>query len=186
MANDCSANSLDQWILARLNELVAEVTAALDDYVAYRAAKPIEEFVDDLSNWYVRRSRRRYWKSEADADKQAAYSTLYEVLVTLSKLVAPVMPFTAEVMYQNLVRSVDPGAPDERAPLRLAGGADGAARPRPARQHGHRAHGGDPGPRHARRGQPEGAPAAGAGGGSGGARAARKPDADGGHWWTTS
>ncbi len=106
-----SQNELDRWILARLNEVVGEVTAALDDYIAYRAAKPIEEFVDDLSNWFVRRSRRRFWKSEADSDKQAAYSTLYEVLVTLSKVLAPVVPFMAEAMYQNLVRSFDASAP---------------------------------------------------------------------------
>jgi isoleucyl-tRNA synthetase len=106
-----SRNELDRWILARLNELVGEVTAALDDYIAYRAARPIEEFVADLSNWYVRRSRRRFWKSEADSDKQSAYRTLYEVLVTLSKLLAPSVPFTAEAFYQNLVRSVDPQAP---------------------------------------------------------------------------
>src|SRR5258706_1961105 len=95
-----SRNELDRWILARLNELLGEVTAALDDYMAFRAAKPIEAFIDDLSNWYVRRSRRRFWKSEADSDKQAAYSTLYQVLVTLSKLLAPIVPFTAETMYQ--------------------------------------------------------------------------------------
>ncbi len=108
---EASPNELDRWILARLNELLAEVTAALDDYIAYRAAKPIEEFVDDLSNWFVRRSRRRFWKSEADSDKQAAYSTLYQVLVTLAKVLAPIVPFTAEAFYQNLVRSVDADAP---------------------------------------------------------------------------
>jgi len=102
---------LDRWILARLQELVQTVTAALEDYHVYKATRPVEEFLDDLSNWYVRRSRRRFWKSEADADKQAAYSTLYEVLVTLTKLLAPFVPFVTEQMYQNLVRTVDESAP---------------------------------------------------------------------------
>ena len=100
-----SINDLDLWILSRLQQLIQDVTSALDDYHVYRAAKPIEEFLDDLSNWYVRRSRRRFWKSEADTDKQAAYATLYEVLVTLTKLLAPFVPFVTEQMYQNLVRS---------------------------------------------------------------------------------
>jgi isoleucyl-tRNA synthetase len=104
-------SELDRWILGRLQELIAEMTAALNDYVIYKAAKPVEEFLDDLSNWYVRRSRRRFWKSEADADKQSAYATLYEVLVTLVKLLAPFTPFITEQLYQNLVRSVDPQAP---------------------------------------------------------------------------
>ena len=72
----------------------------------------IQEFVDDLSNWYVRRSRRRFWKSESDADKLAAYHTLYEALVTVAKLLAPFTPFVAEELYQNLVRSVDAEAPE--------------------------------------------------------------------------
>jgi len=104
-------SELDRWILARLQETIVDVTAALEDFHAYRATKPVEEFLDDLSNWYVRRSRRRFWKSEADADKQAAYSTLYEVLVTLTKLLAPMVPFVTEAMYQNLVRAVDKNAP---------------------------------------------------------------------------
>ena len=104
-------SELDRWILGRLQQLIAEMTAALDEYLVYKATKPMEDFLDDLSNWYVRRSRRRFWKSEADADKQAAYATLYEVLVTLAKLLAPFTPFVTEQMYQNLVRSVDPEAP---------------------------------------------------------------------------
>ncbi len=102
---------LDRWIMARLAELVAEVTAALDDYDAMRATKTVELFLDDLSNWYVRRSRRRFWKSEADADKNAAYSTLYTVLTALTRLLAPITPFVTETMYQNLVRSAYPAAP---------------------------------------------------------------------------
>jgi len=104
-------SDLDRWILARLQQVISEVTTDLDDFYAYKATKIIEEFIDDLSNWYVRRSRRRFWKSEFDADKQAAYSTLYEVLVALTKLLAPFVPFVTEHMYQNLVRSVDQTAP---------------------------------------------------------------------------
>lgn len=107
-----AVNDLDRWILARLHQVIAEVTAQMDEYIIYKAVYAIEAFVDDLSNWYVRRSRRRFWKSEADADKNAAYATLYEVLVTLTKLLAPFIPFLAEVMYQNLVRSVEANAPE--------------------------------------------------------------------------
>ncbi len=104
-------NELDRWILARLQQLIDEVTADLDDFHVYKATKPIEGFLDDLSNWYVRRSRRRFWKSRVDSDKQAAYETLYEVLTTLCKLLAPFVPFVTEAMYQNLVRGVDKRAP---------------------------------------------------------------------------
>jgi isoleucyl-tRNA synthetase len=104
------AGLLDRWILSRLSDVAAAVRAGLDVYDVAGAARPIEQFVDDLSLWYVRRGRRRYWKSEADADKQAAYATLYEVLVTLSKVLAPFLPFLSEALYQNLVRSVDASA----------------------------------------------------------------------------
>lgn len=103
---------LDRWIRARLAEVCNEVSAALTDYDMPRAAKAAEVFVDDLSNWYVRRSRRRFWKSSGDADKQAAYATLYEVLVTFAKALAPILPFLTEALYQNLVRSVDANAPE--------------------------------------------------------------------------
>ena len=103
---------LDQWILVRLNQVVAQVTERLDGYDAYGATLSVEPFLDDLSNWYVRRSRRRFWKSEKDADKNGAYATLYRVLTTLCRLLAPIVPFVTEVMYQNLVRSVDPAAPE--------------------------------------------------------------------------
>jgi isoleucyl-tRNA synthetase len=105
-------NNLDRWILARLQELIAEMTPSLDNYDAPSAARIVEPFIDDLSNWYLRRSRRRFWKSEDDGDKQAAYATLYEVLVTLTKLLAPFIPFTVESMYQNLVRTADANAPE--------------------------------------------------------------------------
>jgi isoleucyl-tRNA synthetase len=95
-------NPLDKWILARLNQLIDDVTGALDKVAPSEITRSIEGFVDELSNWYVRRSRRRFWKSESDSDKQAAYQTLHYVLLTLCKLIAPVIPFTAEAMYQNL------------------------------------------------------------------------------------
>ena len=104
--------ALDRWILARLNQVVARVTERMDDYDAYGATLAVEPFIDDLTNWYLRRSRRRFWKSEQDEDKNAAYSTLYHVLTTLVRLLAPFIPFITETMYQNLVRSVNPDAPE--------------------------------------------------------------------------
>ncbi len=101
---------LDRWILGRLDEVIARVSDRLENYDAYGATWVLEPFLDDLTNWYVRRSRRRFWKSEQDADKGAAYSTLYQVLTTLCRLLAPFVPFVTEVMYQNLVRSMDPEA----------------------------------------------------------------------------
>ena len=106
------SSELDRWILSELNSLIAAVTADMDDYNPTDACRRIEDFVEGLSNWYVRRSRRRFWKSENDDDKLAAHSTLYHCLVTLCKLIAPLTPFVAEEMYQNLVRSVDPSAPE--------------------------------------------------------------------------
>ncbi|NLE46381.1 MAG: class I tRNA ligase family protein, partial [Chloroflexi bacterium] len=103
---------LDRWVLARLNQVVDQVTDRLEEYDAYGATMAVEPFLDDLTNWYVRRSRRRFWKGEQDVDKRAAYSTLYKVLVTLSRLLAPFMPFVTEQIYQNLVLSVTPGAPE--------------------------------------------------------------------------
>ena len=105
-----SENILDRWILARLNQLAARVTAGLDDSDFYTASTSIGVFIDDLTNWYIRRSRRRFWKSQSDDDKQAAYATLYHVLVKLTRLLAPLTPFVTEAMYQNLVRNVREGA----------------------------------------------------------------------------
>lgn len=102
---------LDHWLRSSLHTLVRDVTTALENYDVVGATRPIESFVDQLSNWYLRRSRRRFWKSESDADKKAAYATLYEALVTVSKLLAPTMPFMADELYQNLVRSADEKAP---------------------------------------------------------------------------
>jgi isoleucyl-tRNA synthetase len=88
------------------------VTEAYEHYDVPNATRPIEAFVEKMSTWYLRRSRRRFWKSESDSDKQAAYSTLYTALVTVAKLLAPSMPFLAEELHQNLVRSVDEAAPE--------------------------------------------------------------------------
>ena len=96
---------LDRWILARLQQVVSEVRSALDRYDVLPATRAIEAFVDDLSNWYVRRGRRRYWRAGSDQDKVAAYQTLYEVLLTLARLLAPFTPFTTEEIYQNLARA---------------------------------------------------------------------------------
>jgi isoleucyl-tRNA synthetase len=103
---------LDRWILSRLNSLVKLCRERLDDFDPAAAPRAVEEFVDDLSLWYVRRSRRRFWKAGSDSDKHAAYRTLYECLTTLVRLLAPFMPFLTEDMYQNLVRSCDPDAPE--------------------------------------------------------------------------
>ncbi|HEU0295650.1 MAG TPA: isoleucine--tRNA ligase [Anaerolineales bacterium] len=107
-----ATSDLDRWLLSELNVLVRDVTDAYEHYDVLDATRPIEAFVEKLSTWYLRRSRRRFWKSESDSDKQAAYSTLYTALVTVSQLLAPTMPFLAEELYQNLVRSVDGSAPE--------------------------------------------------------------------------
>ncbi|HWB78800.1 MAG TPA: class I tRNA ligase family protein, partial [Nannocystaceae bacterium] len=103
---------LDRWILSRLQRLVGAAHDAYADFTVHRLVERIEQFTDDLSNWYLRRSRRRFWKSSADKDKQAAYQTLHHVLDTLSRVIAPMLPFLSETIWQNLVRGVVPGAPD--------------------------------------------------------------------------
>ena len=103
---------IDRWALALLHKTITTVTDALDDFDAKTAGEALESFVDQLSNWYVRRNRRRFWKSTDPEDTQAAYLTLYECLHAAHKLMAPFMPFLAENMYQNLVRGVDPDAPE--------------------------------------------------------------------------
>ena len=110
--NGTKASGLDRWIESELHRLVKDVTDSLDNYDPTNAGRRIEGFVDVLSNWYVRRSRRRFWKSENDAEKQSAYDTLYGCLVTLSKLIAPFTPFLAEELYRNLVYAVDSSAPE--------------------------------------------------------------------------
>ena len=101
-----SKNSLDRWILGRLNQTVEQVGKDLENSNAYNATLTFESLLDDLSNWYVRRSRRRYWKTETDLDKNTAYETLWHVLVKMSRTLAPVIPFLTEEIYQNLVRSI--------------------------------------------------------------------------------
>lgn len=103
---------LDKWVLAELHQLVKQVTESFEAYDVTNATRPVQAFVDSLSNWYVRLSRRRFWKSESDQDKASAYATLYECLVTVSKLIAPSMPFVSESLYRNLVSGIDSSAPD--------------------------------------------------------------------------
>jgi len=108
---------LDRWVLSELNALVNRVSHYMDNYNPTDAGRAIQAFVDDLSNWYVRLNRRRFWKSESDADKLAAHQTLYTCLVTVAKLLAPFTPFVAEEMYQNLVCS---SFPEEAESVHLA------------------------------------------------------------------
>ena len=105
-------NELDRWILSELNTLVDQVDGYLDRYDPTNAGRRIQEFIDQLSNWYVRRSRRRFWRSENDGDKLSGYITLHTCLVTLAKLMAPLAPFISEEIYRNLVCSMDGDAPD--------------------------------------------------------------------------
>ena len=101
---------LDRWILLRLDRAIREVTERLESYELVPAAREIEGLIDDLTNWYIRRSRDRFWASEAEASKESAYQCLHEVLVTLSRLIAPFTPFVADVLHRNLVRSQNPAA----------------------------------------------------------------------------
>ncbi len=109
---NASENVLDRWLISELHTLVRDVTRAYEAYDVTGATRPIEGFVEKLSTWYLRRSRRRFWKSGSDKDKQDAYNTLYTALVLISKLIAPAMPFLADEFYQNLVRSLDQSAPE--------------------------------------------------------------------------
>jgi isoleucyl-tRNA synthetase len=127
-----SDNILDQWMLSRLNETIATVTKELDNYRLDRATRPIQDLLDDASNWYVRRSRRRFWKSEDDQDKQQAYATLHYTLLRLCQLLAPVSPFLPDHLWQQLVQGTDlpdsvhlsdwpsPGQIDEQAISEMA------------------------------------------------------------------
>ena len=103
---------MDRWILSRLNTLIGHVEAYLDDLKMTEAGREMQDFMDDLSNWYVRRCRERYWGKDMTADKEAAYMTLYTVLKTMALISAPFTPFMSETMYQNMVRTVDKGAPE--------------------------------------------------------------------------
>ena len=102
---------MDKWVLSKLQTLVQKVDTDLANYNIFDSARAMQDFVDDLSNWYVRRSRERFWQGEMPQDKINAYMTLYTVLETLTKISAPFIPFMAENIYQNLVKSVDESAP---------------------------------------------------------------------------
>lgn len=97
-----SRNPMDIWVISTAEKLVKDVSDALDNYMMEDACKPILAFIDNLNNWYIRRCRRRFWKSEGDQDKKAAYDTLYSVLMTLLKVACPIVPFITETIYQNL------------------------------------------------------------------------------------
>ena len=112
VAGTRSANRLDRWIVSSLQTLLDDVNREMEAYRLYRTVPAMVAFVERLTNWYIRRSRRRFWKSVDDADKAAAYATLYQVLTTFVKALAPVLPFVTERIYQNLVRAADPGAPE--------------------------------------------------------------------------
>ena len=103
-----ATNVLDRWIVSSMETLIADVTAAMDAYDLQRSVRPFVKFVEDLTNWYIRRSRRRFWKSTNDGDKLCAYRTLRYVLVQLSKVAAPFTPFIAEEIYTNLKGANDP------------------------------------------------------------------------------
>ncbi len=103
---------MDRWVIAELDATVRSVRAELDEFKSHIAVRHLSSFVDGLSNWYVRRSRARFWASDDTLDKRAAFSTLYEVLVDLTKLAAPFVPFMTEALYQNLVRAQDSSAPE--------------------------------------------------------------------------
>lgn len=110
--NDCALTVMDKWLLSKLNSMVKSVDDNLANYRIPEAARALQEFVDDMSNWYVRRGRERYWVQGLPEDKVAAYMTLYTALVTTAKAAAPMIPFMTESIYQNLVRSVDKSAPE--------------------------------------------------------------------------
>jgi isoleucyl-tRNA synthetase len=103
---------MDKWLLSKLNSMIIEVDEDLDHYKIPEAARALESFVDDMSNWYVRRSRERFWAKGMEQDKINAYMTLYTALVTVAKCAAPMIPFMTEDIYQNLVRSIDKTAPE--------------------------------------------------------------------------
>jgi isoleucyl-tRNA synthetase len=105
-------NVMDKWVLSKLNSLVAGVNAKMDAYDISAAARMIQDFTDELSNWYVRLNRDRFWAGEMNKDKTDAFMTLYTALETLTRLAAPFVPFVTEQVYQNIVRSVNPDAPD--------------------------------------------------------------------------
>lgn len=108
--NSVKYRLIDRWILSKINRLARDVTRLMDNFDSFHAARDIDAFVDDLSNWYIRSTRQRFWEFEMTESKVAAFETLYEVLVTLSKILAPFIPFWAEETYLSLVKSVYPDA----------------------------------------------------------------------------
>ena len=110
--SDCKLNVMDKWLLSKLNSMIKSVDENLENYRIPEAARALQDFVDEMSNWYVRRGRERYWVQGITEDKTAAYMTLYTALVETAKTAAPMIPFMAESIYQNLVRSVDKNAPE--------------------------------------------------------------------------
>ena len=113
--------ALDRWVLSELHRLVQTATDGMDRFDVMTLVRRTEAFIEELSTWYVRRSRRRFWRATDKTDQAAAFATLHEVLVTLVRLIAPPMPFLAEEMYQNLVRSVDRAGAGISPSVRLAG-----------------------------------------------------------------
>ena len=110
--SDTDLNIMDKWVLSKLHTFIRDSRLALDEFRSDKMMKKFELFLEELSNWYIRRNRRRFWKSEDDGDKQAAYMILYEVLTTVIKILAPVVPFVSEEIYQNLVRNLDKSSPE--------------------------------------------------------------------------
>ena len=104
---DTDLTIMDRWIRAKLHQLIQDMHSSFDEYRLDKSMRKVEVFIEDLSNWYIRRNRRRFWKSEDDTDKQAAYHTLYECFTKLSKLLAPIMPYITDEMYKNLVVNID-------------------------------------------------------------------------------
>lgn len=107
-----SKNVLDRWLMSITHLLIRDVTSSMERYEISHAARALTEYIDQLSNWYIRRSRKRFWKSEEDSDKASAYESLYFALTTYSKLLAPFMPFISEEIYRNLVVNIDKNAPE--------------------------------------------------------------------------
>jgi len=107
LPEDCSPptenyQELDSWIISLLNDVITQVRVEMDGYNLYKVVPVLVDYIDNLTNWYIRRSRRRFWKSENDTDKNAAYATLYYVLVTFSRVIAPFLPFISDCIYRNL------------------------------------------------------------------------------------
>ncbi|MCE1248666.1 MAG: isoleucine--tRNA ligase [Firmicutes bacterium] len=110
--NHIEAPLMDRWLLSRLNTLINRCRNRMEEFDTAQVIRLLEEFIDDLSNWYIRTGRRRFWKSENDSDKTGAYLTLYWTLEAVNRLYAPILPFLSEEVYQNLVCQVDPSAPE--------------------------------------------------------------------------